>query len=659
MRNNAKPMKTNTTNLKVKPENKKSGFSLIFDLLILGAFLYLLVLFLPSQLGGTKTYVITAGTSMLPDFVRGDLVITKKQDNYHVGEAVLYKDQFIPNIFHRIVDLDSTKFVLQGDNNDWLDTYRPTKDEIKGALWIHIPGVGNFVEKLKTPVGIAITALVLSIIVISSTGIIHFSDEENIESINEVKTKETIMQKQDVSFFNRFSDTQVSILSFVGILFMLAGFLTILGFSKPHEYTTNVEIRFTHKGQFSYTGTADPSIFDSDTLQPGEPIFQQTNDSFDVIYDYEFSGNDITNTQGTYSLSLVLSSQNGWQKTIQMITDEPFEGSEIDITGTVDLIEIRNLLEDVQEKTGIRSSNYVMKIDILVMLSSEITEIPITEIHSEQFNFSYGTTQITLAQPLNTLTISEPQYLLKQVDKRSTVQIPFIGITVDTYQLRVIGIGSLSIVTSILLYLLFVWSRTYDKPINTDIASTPMSNQELSGQGFINELGFENIIEEIAEDVAVESVPEFKETPLKEITEEQPPLVESTIDEIFTTESELNQTDEQEIFTEEEKELLIEQPALEQQKNAYVRRSSKQKHETSLTPEDLEILLNEKHIIEVESLNLEDYNVVSIGNQEQILNISQQENAPIYHFIDDKDYKFIITLPEKKIGYIFSTKISG
>ncbi|MBT7324823.1 MAG: signal peptidase I [Anaerolineae bacterium] len=85
------------------------------------------VQFSPTQFSGTASYVILSGNSMSPKFMLGDLVIVKEASIYKVGDAIAYKHPTINYIFHRIISInpDST-FQLQGDHNDWVDSYTPT-----------------------------------------------------------------------------------------------------------------------------------------------------------------------------------------------------------------------------------------------------------------------------------------------------------------------------------------------------------------------------------------------------------------------------------------------------------------------------------------------------------------------------------------------------
>src|SRR5579864_7139736 len=49
----------------------------------------------PPQLGGSTSYAITTGTSMLPNFRAGDLVLLRKESSYHVGMVAGYRNAML------------------------------------------------------------------------------------------------------------------------------------------------------------------------------------------------------------------------------------------------------------------------------------------------------------------------------------------------------------------------------------------------------------------------------------------------------------------------------------------------------------------------------------------------------------------------------------
>ncbi len=77
----------------------------------------------PQAIGGPAVFVAVRGSSMLPTYENGDLVVVEAASRYAVGEVVAYR---VPTgevgegkvVLHRIVDGDGEHgFVLQGDHN--------------------------------------------------------------------------------------------------------------------------------------------------------------------------------------------------------------------------------------------------------------------------------------------------------------------------------------------------------------------------------------------------------------------------------------------------------------------------------------------------------------------------------------------------------------
>src|SRR5688500_20357400 len=82
--------------------------------------------FWPLALGGGTTYVATHGNSMEPGFRTGDLAVLRPATTYSVGDVVGYDSPTLDTIvMHRIVAEVNGRFVLQGDNHDWLDEDEP------------------------------------------------------------------------------------------------------------------------------------------------------------------------------------------------------------------------------------------------------------------------------------------------------------------------------------------------------------------------------------------------------------------------------------------------------------------------------------------------------------------------------------------------------
>src|SRR5689334_14398548 len=126
------------------------------------------VIFAPTRFGGQAAYVIVSGISMEPNFHRGDLAILRVVDDYAIGDVVTYRHPTIGPVIHRIIKRDGDRYVFKGDNNSWIDEYHPTKDELIGKLWIHLPAAGDLVEQLRIPRNMAALVAVMGVMVMTT-----------------------------------------------------------------------------------------------------------------------------------------------------------------------------------------------------------------------------------------------------------------------------------------------------------------------------------------------------------------------------------------------------------------------------------------------------------------------------------------------------------
>lgn len=131
------------------------------------------VLFRPASLGGSSTWIVVRGSSMLPNYETGDLVIVQAASEYAVGDAVAYRvaEGEIGAghvVFHRLTGGSAEEgFDVQGDNNGAPDPWHPLGSAIVGRAWILVPRFGSVVAWIHQPIvaaGIA-SALMVAFIV--------------------------------------------------------------------------------------------------------------------------------------------------------------------------------------------------------------------------------------------------------------------------------------------------------------------------------------------------------------------------------------------------------------------------------------------------------------------------------------------------------------
>jgi len=126
-------------------------------LLTMGLFVAWFLLLRPGSLGGPASYVMVTGSSMERTLHTGDLAMTRKQDSYAIGDIVAFR---VPKgepaegamVIHRIVGGSAAEgYVVQGDNNNAPDPWRPKPQNIVGHLWFTLPGAARWVWLLRQP----------------------------------------------------------------------------------------------------------------------------------------------------------------------------------------------------------------------------------------------------------------------------------------------------------------------------------------------------------------------------------------------------------------------------------------------------------------------------------------------------------------------------
>lgn len=99
---------------------------------------------------GFGAAVVLSG-SMEPALSVGDLIFVVAQDNYAVGDIVVYRDGS-SSVTHRIVAMDGDSVTTQGDANNIQDD-AIALTQIKGKVAFSLPLVGYLVNIIKTPLG--------------------------------------------------------------------------------------------------------------------------------------------------------------------------------------------------------------------------------------------------------------------------------------------------------------------------------------------------------------------------------------------------------------------------------------------------------------------------------------------------------------------------
>lgn len=142
------------------------------DVAFLAVALVLGFLLWPSSLGGCTTLTIVSGHSMEPLYYTGDLVVSRCGD-YQVGDVVVYNPPDVggARVIHRIIGGNAESgWVMQGDNNDFVDPWEPTNDRVLGKAMLHVPHLGKLASVLLSPLTwLSLLLVALALVIWPST----------------------------------------------------------------------------------------------------------------------------------------------------------------------------------------------------------------------------------------------------------------------------------------------------------------------------------------------------------------------------------------------------------------------------------------------------------------------------------------------------------
>ena len=120
----------------------------------------------PPQLGGSTSFAVVDGVSMLPSLRGSDLVALRPASSLEVGDVVGYRSKILGRVvLHRITAIESGRYVLKGDNNSFIDPDRPGRSEIVGRVWFHVPRGGHVIALLHVPWVLAALAALFVLVI--------------------------------------------------------------------------------------------------------------------------------------------------------------------------------------------------------------------------------------------------------------------------------------------------------------------------------------------------------------------------------------------------------------------------------------------------------------------------------------------------------------
>lgn len=363
----------------------------------------------PHQLGGRTTYVTTAGTSMEPVLHAGDLVIVREDAaGYQVGDVVAYRNAEVDQVvLHRIVAVDGPRFVLKGDANTWLDSYRPAETELLGEMSLRVPGLGGRIGAVRSPWGMSAIVSVAALATFGGRRRRHAARAEASAAREDAPASRAKAARAPSPHRPAHVPTAVTAILAGGAVLALA--VGGLLYALPETTSSERDVILEQRGSFTYSGSAGvegASVYGRGTVETGDPVYLELTKRIVVEFAYALESRAALEASGTIGLVAELTDVNGWTRSIELAAPAPFVGGEATVRGELDLGALRAMTAELERLTGVERDHYTVAVRPAVRLEGTLAGEPLERAFAPELRFFLDPLQLQL-EPAGAAPIGE------------------------------------------------------------------------------------------------------------------------------------------------------------------------------------------------------------------------------------------------------------
>lgn len=345
------------------------------------------MLFAPAQVGGGTSYAIVVGNSMEPGLSRGDLAVVRERSAYRPGDVVLYDSRELgTKVLHRVVRVEGGRFVLKGDNNDFIDVERPTDEQIVGSLWLTAPAVGRATEWLRQPLHSALLVGIVTLIALGG-GLGAGAAVRRGSGPRQPKRRVAALPSASRSI----PEELRPLLLGLGAATVACAALAVVSFGRPLTGTETVEAAYAHQGRFEYEARVPRSAaYPDGQVSTGEPVFLRLVPRLRVSFSYELDSKLSAAVGGRIALDARISDGRGWERLLPLAPERPLEDSASTVSGKLDLVHLQRIVEEVRALTGSAQTAYTVAVLPRVEVAGRVGGEPLESTFAPALVFDLG-----------------------------------------------------------------------------------------------------------------------------------------------------------------------------------------------------------------------------------------------------------------------------
>lgn len=336
----------------------------------------------PSSLGGDTGYITVDGTSMQPRLHTGDLVLVRKQAQYHVGDLVAFSIDG-GTVIHRLHSgNDRRGFTTKGDNRTSPDPWVIHPNQIIGRLWFLVPGPVNPFVHLHGDIPLAIVLALL--VLYSPRRALRVNPRRRRRLRKELPVPVDI--GAPLSRVNR----RLLAAGMAGLVVSgLGAWVSFSAFTTPPKTVSRVATGPSQTVAYGYTVHEQPSALaptGTRTVTAGShsqpTLFSHLVGTLDLHVAWSVP-HGVQVPQGTYGAVATVSSPGMWSKTVPLAATGSFSGSEASFDIPVDLQNLMALGSTVATQTATQGAGLEIKVSPTVRATTAkgrhlVADVPFT-----------------------------------------------------------------------------------------------------------------------------------------------------------------------------------------------------------------------------------------------------------------------------------------
>ncbi|MEX1165196.1 MAG: signal peptidase I [Nitriliruptor sp.] len=174
---------------------------------------------------------------------------------------------------------------------------------------------------------------------------------------------------------------------------LLSVALAATAFTRP--LTTSGDVVYTHRGEFTYTANAEPSlVYPDGRLITGDPVFLRQVDELDLAFTYAVDG--LGNPSATGQLWLDLADGSGWSQRSPLGTANSFDGGRLTLAGHLTIPELRRTLTRVADETGVGGGSATITVAAEITVAGSVRGTAHTSAFTPELAFQLDANRLVL-----------------------------------------------------------------------------------------------------------------------------------------------------------------------------------------------------------------------------------------------------------------------